>query len=215
MASPNFESGFIATIVLLAVAVAVIATLAGVGSYGPPKSAKPKPEPSPPATLASLAKRVRAVFKPRLAGAKLKSSSEYDACLAVCEVWNGRYPFKPENCAENCAAKKPYALTNLSKKCIRVLVAADSSMTNAQVFDLGSRQDGSIMECGSGALRAEDAVGATSWLVVEQRYLGSSYDITYPFQVPADGGILRPPMEVGNQQIVGVDRRSSTITVGL
>jgi hypothetical protein len=78
MAPPSFESGFIATIVLLAVAVAVIAMLAGLGSYGPPKP-KPTPEPAPPATLASLARRAPPAAVANMTRFRLGSADVYSS----------------------------------------------------------------------------------------------------------------------------------------
>ena len=221
MAPPNFESGFIATIVLLAVAVAVIAMLAGLGSYGPPKP-KPTPEPAPPATLASLAKRARAAFKPRLAGAKLKSVRDYDSCLEQCKIDVAEPPLEGlvdpvSYCyGEACGHLRPPAsLRNAGKLCLRVSVADDASMSKPEVYDLGPKIDGSIVECGSGSISATNVVSGSSWLVFEQRYLGSSYDKTYPFQVVWQYGTQKPAMEFGSQQVILVDPDTSTITIGL
>jgi hypothetical protein len=91
-------------------------------------------------------------------------------------------------------------------------------MVKARVYDVGARQGGSIVECEFGFTERGYVVDPSSWLVVEQRYLGSSYDVTYPFQIDGRPGTpiqyLRPAMQLGAQQLVVVDTTRQTITVG-
>jgi hypothetical protein len=152
---------------------------------------------------------------PRLAGAGLPPGSCYESCRGNGQAFD---PAAVDNCTLDCEKRSKLSLVNRGPQCIRVLVANNASMAGAAVYDVGARQDGSIVECGAGRWEIYRVVDPSSWLVVEQRYLGSSYDITYPFQI--DGKpwtstqVLRPAMQLGTQQHVIVDPTRQTITVG-
>jgi hypothetical protein len=138
---------------------------------------------------------------PRLAGAGLPPGSCYESCRGNGQAFD---PAAVDNCTLDCEKRSKLSLVNRGPQCIRVLVANNASMAGAAVYDVGARQDGSIVECGAGRWEIYRVVDPSSWLVVEQRYLGSSYDITYPFQI--DGKpwtstqVLRPAMQLGTQQ---------------